>query len=154
MLTFRSLNIRELPLSEANIHFDLAVGFAEPPAARGEDQTLPGLAGTTRMVWMPDHKIIELPGFVKGTGATLEERQESWREATDALMAAMQFDDDPGPLIVGPGDDQYLGLDQAYAINAVAINTIGGPVLRRWTFQAWSIQLRAYDPFWVPSGSS
>lgn len=153
MLTFRGVEIHEEPYNEANLHFDVRSGFAEPAQVRGEDWVVPGQAGQTRGVWLPDHRIIELSGFVRGTGATLEDRQQSWRASTDALMAVMQFDDEPGALILGPGSNDYLGLETSWTIDAVAFNTIGGPVLSKMTFQAWSIQLKAYDPAWTEVGS-
>lgn len=150
MLTFRGTEIHEEPFNLASIHFDVRRGFSEPPNVRGEDYVVPGAEGR---VWAPkqiDHRIIELEGFVRGWGDTLEERQEEWRTATSDLMSLMQFDDDPGQLVI---EAPYFGVSGSWSIDAVAINTMGGPVLHRMTFQAWSIQLMAHSPEWEPGGS-
>lgn len=151
MLTFRGLELREMPLATATIHFDLRRGFFEPPQIRGDDYVIPGALGR---VWAPkqiDHQIIELQGFVRGFGSTEEERSQAWHEATADLMSVMSFDDEPGEFVVEP---PYLGLETAQAVEAVAINTMSGPVLRRMSFQTWSIQLMVHEPEWEASGGS
>lgn len=149
-IDFRTLDLQNAEFNVASVWFDLTSGYAEPPPVRGANVVLPSAVGR---VWMPkvnDQRIIEIAGFVRGLGSSLEERQEDWREQTDALMAVMQFDDEPGPFQLHP---PYLGLESSVAIDAVAINTVGGPVLWKMTFQRWSIQLEAPDPIWT-SGSS
>lgn len=150
-LFFRTVNLQDDDYNRASIWFDLVKGFAEPSEVRGEDYDLPGAVGR---VWAPkvrSSRIIEITGFVRGVGSSLEERQQSWRTSTDALMDLMQFDDDPGPMVVVP---PYLGTQSEWTIDAVAINTLGGPVTARMTFQSWSIQLISVDPEWVAGGSS
>jgi hypothetical protein len=39
------LKYRSVDLQTANIHLDLASGYAEPPDVRGEDDVIPGAAG-------------------------------------------------------------------------------------------------------------
>jgi hypothetical protein len=151
-LDFRSGELQDdEDFRSASIWFDLRRGLFEPSEVRGTNVTLPSAPGRVWMPKVPDNRIIEIVGFVRGMGDDLEERQESWRTSTQALMALMQFDDVPGALVVSP---PYLGLDQSYSINAVAINTMGGQIIGCMTFQSWSIQLESVDPEWVPGGCS
>ena len=151
-LFYRGVSLQDDEYNRASIWLDLQVGYAEPAEVRGDDYDLPGAVG---MVWAPKvrrRRIIELQGFVRGVGTSLEERQQSWRDSTDVLMALMQFDDDPGPVLIVP---PYLGLETAsWTIDAVAINTMGGPITGRMTFQPWSIQLLSIVPDWSEADSS
>lgn len=90
-----------------NIHLDLLSGYAEAAPVRGKDLVIPGAVGR---VWHPkvkDSRIIELGGWVRGTGATETAKQQSWRTSTDALMALLDRTLSPGALkLVAP----YYGL--------------------------------------------
>lgn len=148
-IKFRSVSLQDEDYYLASIWFDLRRGLFEPAPVRGSDVVLPSAPSQVWMPKVPDSRIIELQGFVRGIGADLEERQTSWRESTQALMALLAFDDEPGALEVLP---PYLGIDTSYSIQAVAINTMGGPVIGTMTYQRWNIQLKTYSD-WT-SGSS
>lgn len=141
-----SIRYRGLDLQDEGIWLDLASGLAEPPEVRGDDVLIPGKPGRTWMPKVADRRLIELRGHVHGMGVTLSDRQEAWREATDALMAVLDFTAAAGALEV---DGPYLGIPAGvtYSIQAVAVNTVGGDVQGTMTFQLWSVRLEALgDP--------
>lgn len=152
-ISFRSVDLQnDDDPAQATIWFDLPVGLAEPPEIRGEDVVIPGKAGQTWMTKVDDYRLIELDGYVQGQGVGLEARQQSWRQATDALMAIMDRTAAPGTLEVsGP----YLGIapGQTFSIEATCWRIVPGIILARMTFQRWSLALKAYDVDWQ-AGSS
>jgi hypothetical protein len=140
-MSCQGLSYRGVDIHTDNIHLDIHEGFAEPPTVRGEDVIISGQSYRTWMPKVADRRIIELRGIVRGTGTTLEDRQQSWRDATDDLMALLDRTDTPGTLLTVP---PYLGLTQSYSVDAVCINVMPGPVMASMTAQTWSIQLEAY----------
>jgi len=133
-LTYRGLNVQT-----ANIHLDLPYGIRLPWAVRGSDDIVPGADGREEGAWEDDYLDLILEGWVKGTGATLTDRQQSWRTNTDALRATLLHDLEPGPLLVsGP----YLGLTDSEQLDARCVNVLTTAPLASMTFQRWSIVLR------------
>lgn len=147
-----SLTYRGTDLQTANIHFDVARGFNEPAEVRGEDDVVPEASGRAEGAWIEDQRTIILEGHVEGTGATLEERQQSWRTASDSLRTIMDRTASPGALVMGPPDH---GVDAEWSINARCVSAIPGPILNAWTFQRWSFELVCIDspPEWVEESS-
>ena len=156
------LRYRGVDLQGANISLDLAVGYAETPDVRGEDDIIPGAAGREPGTRRADVRRIVLQGHVRGTGGTAQERAESWRAATDTLLAALAMTE-IGTLEVGPAAPAqypdaapYLGLDVNYEIADVrCIAQVGGPVQAHMSYQTWSFELQsiASPPDWEPSPS-
>lgn len=144
-MTYRGTDIQT-----ANIHLDLVRGYAEPPEVRGEDDIIPGAAGRQEQSRQKDRRVIRLEGWVKGTGATLLDRQKSWRIATDALLALMSFTLSSGTLTI---NNNYLGLADTVSksISCKCINVLGGPIQSGGTFQRWSFDLEcvASPPDWT-----
>lgn len=106
------LTYRGTDLHTANIHLDVHKGYAEPADVRGEDGIILGAAGRFVRPRVKDHRIIELRGWVQGTGATLTDQQQSWRTNTDALMALLDMTLSPGSLVLSDPD---LGLPPSAA---------------------------------------
>lgn len=143
------LTYRGTDLHTANIHLDVHKGYAEPADVRGEDGIILGAAGRFVRPRVKDHRIIELRGWVQGTGASLTAQQQSWRTNTDALMALLDMTLSPGALVLSAPD---LGLAAgSKSINARCINVLPGPIEGGSVFQRWTIQLEAVDnpPDWV-----
>lgn len=154
MRYFNCLLFRSVDLQTDNIYFDISVGFAEPAEAVGEDDVVPEASGRDEGMWRKDRRRIILEGHVRGTGETVEQRQQSWRFYTDALMATMDRSISPGELeVIGP----YLGLSpgQSATLNARCVNTIAGPVRGTMNYQSWSIELICFDspPDWTVEAS-
>ncbi len=154
-LIYRSLDLQDGDEpEESRIWLDLWTGYAEPAEVRGDDLVIPQKAGMAEMQRYQHRRVIELRGHVRGLGATVEERQESWRDATDELMAVID------PVLTSATLEvlaPYLGLTGgSAAITARPIDVIGGPVLGRQTFQRWTVKLMAIGnpPVWDVDESS
>ena len=155
------LTVQGLDVQDENIHLDL-LGFNESPSVRGEDHVMPGAAG--REVGVRRHDVLRftLQGYVKGIGGDRDSRALSWRIATDALMAVMDFSLAPGPVVVGPdapaqfpNASPYLGLTGEYSLNARCVSMVRGPVQYHMAHQSWSFEMECVDspPEWVPESS-
>lgn len=144
MITYRATTLQGI-VDGARVHFDLWRGLAEPPAVRGDDVTIPGADGVTWMPKVVDRLELELRGFIQGLGADLDDRQETWRAATDTVLGLFGGALAPGALVVGPA---YLGLTASRTIAAVGVDAIGGPAEACMTFQLWTVALVAHTPVW------
>lgn len=150
-LTYRSLDLQNGDTPQlSTIWFDIASGFSEPPEARGEHIVIPQKPGRTQMTLVADRLQIELRGFVRGIGGTMLERQQSWREATDDLMAVLDPTAAAGELEVeGP----YMGLATGVSrtIDVLTVDAIGGEILNRHSYQKWTVKLLCITdpPEWV-----
>jgi len=141
-MTYRAVDVQT-----DNIFLDLIRGYSEPPEVRGSDDIVPGADGREEGAWEADHRRIILEGWVKGTGATLTDRQQSWRTNTDALTALMDRTASPGALVITA---PYLGLAAGTkTINARCVNVVPGPIQSAMTFQRWSFELIAITPVWT-----
>lgn len=144
LLLFRSQSLQLLDeQKQPLIYFDLTSGYSEPNRIKGVDWNVPGAVGR---IWMPkveDSRLLEVDGFVKGQGASLMERQQSWRASTDLLTTAFDLTASPATLdLLAP----YLGFTSDVSIEAVAISIVTGPVLSNMTYQRWNVKLEAFDP--------
>jgi hypothetical protein len=155
------LTVGGLDVQDENIHLDL-LGYGESPTVRGEDHIMPGAAG--RSVGVRRHDVLRftLQGYVKGTGTDRDTRAESWRVATDALMAVMDFALSPAAVVVGPEPpaqfpeaSPYIGLTDSMTLNARCVSMVRGPVQYHMAHQSWSFEMECVDspPEWV-AGSS
>lgn len=154
------LRFRGVDLQDENVSLDLAVGYAESPDVRGEDDIIPGAAGREPGTRRADVRRIVLQGHVRGTGGTAAERAESWRAATDAMLAAFDMTQigtlEVGPAAPGqyPDAAPYLGLSADQQIADVrCIAQVGGPVQAHMSYQTWSFELQsiASPPEWEAS---
>lgn len=162
MLEFRSQSLQdtELPVNPlCRFWFDLIEGLPnrEGPAVRGEDVVAPGRKGQYAGNRVADHLDILVEGWIRGIGATPEERSESWAESSDLILAVFQRDDTAGTLTVGPGPDSYLGLASDWSIQVRCIDPQPGPITSHMSYQRWSFKLRSIwqdEAFWVEAESS
>lgn len=147
LLRFRSQSLQVLDdAGTPLIYFDLLDGYSEPVRVKGKDWDVPGAAGR---VWMPkeaDSRLIELDGFVRGVGATLAERQQSWRTSTDIVAAVFSLLLPMGTLEVAA---PYLGLSVDASISATAVQVMSGAPQSLMTYQRWNVKLEAFDPDWA-----
>jgi len=150
-LLYRSLDLQngDTP-QDSTIWFDIFSGFSERPEARGDHLVIPQKPGKTEMTLVADRLQIELRGFIRGIGGTQVERQQSWREATDAAMAVFDPVLTAGELEVeGP----YMGLPTGVSrtLDALTADAIGGEILNRHSYQKWTIRLLCITdpPEWV-----
>ena len=145
------LSYRSVDLQTDNIKMDLYRGYFEPPEVRGEDDVIPGAPGRDEMGREVDRLLLRIEGYVIGTGADEEERQQSWHTATMALMATLDRTLASGVLVVTA---PYLGLvSGTRTITARCVNMLGGPVEACMTLQRWSIDLEAVEPIWDEESS-
>lgn len=125
----------------STIYFDLVEGYSEPAEVRGEDLIIPQKPGMTEMSKVKHRRLIELRGHIRGVGADMVERAESWRAATDTVMALMSLSAASGALVIGT---PYLGLPSgSKTIQARCVDAIPGPILNRQSFQRWTFRLVA-----------
>lgn len=132
------LTYRGTDIFTTNIEFDVHIGYAEPPSVRGADVIISGKAGRTHMTKVADQRLIELRGWVTGTGATLVAQQQSWRSNTDILMGLLDRTLAPGPLVVS---SPALGLP-ASASTTLALSAAADDILDTTTAHG----LSAGDP--------
>ena len=150
-LLYRSLDLQNGDIPEAStIFFDIHKGFNEKAEVRGDHLVIPQKPGLTEMVLVPHRLNIELRGFVRGLGSDRDERQASWREATDALMAVFDPSLTAGELeVIGP----YMGLETGVSrtISALTVDAIGGEIFDRHSHQKWTVKLMCITdpPAWV-----
>lgn len=156
------LTVRLLDCQSDTIHLDV-VGYGESAIVRGEDVIIPARAGRTVMNRVVDVYRFSLQGHVRGIGSTREERSLSWRTATDALMAVMDFALDPDEVVIGPAAPAqfpgetapYLGLTGERVIVARCVSMVRGPVQNHMSFQGWSFEMECVDGLgWQEAGSS
>ena len=147
------IEFRSVELQTATIHSDLERGLFDPAEVAGQDWTVPLAEGMEVRARIKRYRELEIRAHVEGVGTTDAERSESWRAATEALMAVMDHSLTPGSLVVhGP----YLGLGdgETATVSARCVNAIPGPILRHMSYQRWSFVLRAVDPVdWEFDGS-
>jgi hypothetical protein len=155
------LKVDDLDCQDANIHLDV-VGYGEPALVRGEDDVIPQASGRDPGARTKDVLRFVLQGHVKGTGSDPDERALSWRDATDSLMAVMDFALDPVVVEVGPDapaqfpdSSPYLGLTGDRFLNARCVSMVRGPVQAHMSFQSWSFEMECIDspPEWQDAES-
>lgn len=141
-LTYRAVDLQNGANAKvASVWFDIVEGYSEPAEVRGEDLVIPLKPGMTRMTRVKHRRVIELRGFIRGIGATQQERAENWRTATDAVLATMDFTLSPGALVASA---DYLGLPSgSKTIQASAVDAIPGPIHNNMGFQRWTFRLVA-----------
>lgn len=147
MVTFRSVE-----LQGDNYCLDVVKGLHEPAAVRGVDSVAPGQDGRYARNRKKDIRRILLEGHVRGLGSTEVERQSSFHDTVETIMAAMDRSLTPGNLVVD-GGDYGLPPGETWTITARCINVMGGPMRSRWSFQEFSIELESTDPDWEVAGS-
>ena len=137
LLEYRSLGISG---EDADICIDLAYGMNLPWKVRGRDWIVPRLDGRTPGNRRKDVLILPLAGFIRGTGATPQDRLEDFAANVSAVMAVMDTSLGLGTLMASAG---YLGLPtgseaaiECRVLNASPgkIESYGMSALQLWTF--------------------
>ena len=155
------LKIAALDVQSETIHLDL-YRYGASAGVRGKDLIIPGLSGRFSLPRQRDVYRFTLQGYVLGQGETRDDRAESWRVATDALMAVTDFSLDPADIEVGPAApaqfpdaSPYLGLTADRVIVARCISMVSGPVLNHMSYQVWSFEMESVDspPQWTDAPS-
>lgn len=146
------LEYRDFGISgeDDDICIDLVEGFLLPPEVRGRDWIVPRLDGRTEGNRRKDVLILPLAGFVRGSGATADERLADFNDNIAALMAVMDPSLASGELALSDG---YLGLDTGVVatIDARVRNASPAKIrsYRTYPFQLWTFELECLDPEWV-----
>lgn len=153
-LEYRSLDIQNADRPEdATIWLDIWNPF-EPAEVRGEDQVIPQKAGMVPMSRYKHRRIIELRGFVRGVGSDETERAESFRIASETLLAVMDYSLAPGTLAAFA---PYLGLPTGSesSLPARAFDATPGPIIMQG-YQLWVFRLLCVStpPEWITEESS
>lgn len=154
-LEYRSLDLQngDTP-GEATIWLDVHNPF-EPAEVRREHLVIPQKHGQQLMTGYKHRRVIELRGFVRGVGSTPTERQQSFRDASEALQAVIDLTLDPAPLIAFA---PYLGLPTGSqsSIDALPLDAVPGTIDSVQSHQRWSIKLLCISdpPEWVTDESS
>lgn len=145
------LEFRDFGLSgeDPDICIDLIQGYQLLPSVRGRDWIVPRLAGRQQGNRRKDLLTIPLAGFVRGSGATAQERREDFDANLTALMVVMEPNLTPGTLRLSDG---YLGLPAGSeaTIEARCKNGAPGKVesYNLMIYQLWTFELESLDPEW------
>jgi hypothetical protein len=128
-----------------DICIDLIEGYQLPVSVRGRDWIVPKLDGRQAGNRRADLLILPLAGFIKGSGATPQERLEDFNANVTAVMAVMQPSGGISTLTLSEG---YLGLPAGSeaAIECRVRNAAPGKIqsypfapLQLWTFELESL---------------
>lgn len=133
--------------------FDLVKGLHVPAAVRGTDAEAAGQEGRYAGNRVIDIWTGTLEGYIRGQGATVAERRESFHDLTATVLALFQRDLDPGDLVA---DNGYLGIPagEVWTLSARAANVVPGEIVSGQTFQLWSFGMEAVEPAeWVVESS-
>ena len=117
-------------------------GLDESPEVRGKDTVIPGTAGRTARNRVWDRRVIELSGWVMGTGATEEAELADTREALETLRALFDPTNAPASLVIELEDGGSATIT-ARPIN-MAVGDDDVPMRRQV-----SIELEAVGADWV-----
>ena len=143
-LTFDGTDIHD----RAGIFLDITSGFDDVAEVRGTDVIVPGRAGRTPLSRVKDRRLIELTGYVLGTGATLVLQQQAYRAKIVILQALIAPTGAAKSLVV---TTPYMGLPSgSKTISARYLNAIWDVVVAEY-FCRVSIQLEAVGnpPDWA-----
>lgn len=123
-------------------------GLDDAPEVRGEDTVIPSAEGRVprNRVW--DRRVIELYGFVAGTGASETAQRADVRSALETLRTLFDPTGDPATLVVTLEDGSTATIS-ARPINMVLDDG------RIPTYREVSVELEAVEDDWVvaPAGS-
>lgn len=153
-MIYGGLTYRTVDIQRPDLFFDVMSSPYEPAEYRGRDDIALGRPGRVRRNRIADRRIINLRGWTRGIGTTVEERRESWNDAEAEFLALLDPSLAPGALIVlAP----YLGLlSGSLSIDVVGLNWIAGDVIGSMSFRLWTVELEAVGnpPDWTNDESS
>lgn len=96
-LTYRGVELRR---SDDSIFFWISRGFDDEAEVRGEDTVYPRRSGLVEGSRVKSRRIIELSGWVLGSGADETAARAAYRAAIDELHAIFDPTLSPGALVV------------------------------------------------------
>jgi len=149
-LTFGGTDIHDVN----GIYLELIGGFDGVAEVRGEDLTIPGRPGRTRLSRVKHRRSILLRGFLagggtySGSGTAGESERESYRATVVIFQALFDPDDDAKSLVV---TSPYLGLSTGLkSISASFVNAIWGDPIGD-VFRTVDVELEAIGnpPDWA-----
>jgi len=156
-LTFRSQSLQDDEDPRlSRWYFDLLEGLPghESPEVRGEDVIAPGREGRYVGNRVNDRQELLVEGFIRGFGATPQERTDDWHANSQLILAVFALDLSPGTLLAEPGSNGYLGLAGDAEITARTLELMPGPITNRMSHQTWSIKLESVHLDWWQLDSS
>lgn len=135
---------RDTDVSTGALCLDLYQGWGTLEV-RGADVTIPGKDGQTPMTRRKHMRRIPVRAVIRGVGATLEDRQDSFLAARATLDALMDPSLLPGTVVT-----------ETHTIEARCSNEVSGPIRASMTFQEATFELVCISdpPDWEPIGSS
>ncbi len=140
--TFGGTSLVTLVGTQPRIVLRCTRGLDDLPRVRGRDTIIPATAGRTARNRVRDIRIIELIGFVAGTGATDSAQMTDFRNAIETLRALL----DP----TAAAQSLVIALEDAgtATITARPRNMLWGDD-RLATFRALSVEFEAVGNDWV-----
>lgn len=142
-LTFAGTDIQK---SDFGIFLEIVSGLHDGLSVRGVDTIIPGLEGRVARNRVADRRIIQLAGYVSGTGTGLTTQRSTFRDNAQAVEALFSLTAAPAVLSATLEDSTVM------EINARTIEIHFGQV---WgsVVQRVEIDLESVTPDWVAGGS-
>ena len=143
-LTFRGTEIKTGP----NLVFDIFSGFDDEAEVRGEDDIVPEASGQDIQPRIKNKRVVELRGYVLGTGANLAAQQASYRTNINTLRGLLDPLQAAGALVVTA---PYMGLAASTkTLNVRYLGAMWGDIVMM-KFRRVSIKLICVDspPEWT-----
>ena len=148
LLTFRGVDLHRGTYEPNSINLDLVGGFDDEAEVRGDDRIMPEAAGRFEGARQLDRRIITLEGFVRGVTSL------DYRSLIDELHTIFDPTLSPGTLVVGGGDNDYLGIPSGETRTTTAryLNAVWGNYTRQ-RFRTVSVVLESIEspPEWIAS---
>lgn len=117
-------------------------GLDDSPEVRGSDVIVPGLAGRIAMDRKRDRRLIELAGWIMGTGSTESAQRADIRSALESLRTLFDPARSPATLIVTLEDGGTASITARPVNMAMADDPIP-------TYRQLSVELEAVGDDWV-----
>lgn len=153
-LLLGGLFYRGTDIQTENLYLDIQSSLYEPAFHRGRDDIVPGMPGRYRRNRVVDQRLIPLIGWTRGTGATKQDRRESFDAAEAVLGGLLDPSEDAGALTaLAP----YMGLPSgSQTIMAVVAEWTPGDVEGSLSFRRWAVVLEAIGnpPDWEEGSPS
>lgn len=132
---------------DPDICIDLVEGFLTIPEVRGKDWIVPGLDGRVEGNRRADRLLLPAQGFVRGSGATPQERREDLLVNLQAVMAVLDPTLGLGTLRLSSG---YLGLPvgSEATIQGRVRNASPGRMQQQQSVQLWALEFECLEVTW------
>jgi hypothetical protein len=138
-LTFDGTDLQD---SDFGIFLEIVSGLYDGLSVRGVDTTVPGFIGRIPRNRIADRRVIQLAGWVSGTGTTLDEQRSTFRNNVQAVAAAFDLTAAPATLEAALEDGTSITID------ARTIEVHFGEMIAS-VLQRVEIDLESVDPDWT-----